>query len=68
MSKTNRNVKDRCLYGFIKEDLIIKHKEDWFGINKSSTRIEMPTKSSNHISLKQTSKLNVCSICHIYRG
>ena len=26
---------DRCLYGFTKEDLLIKHKEDCYGINKT---------------------------------
>ena len=34
---------DRCLNGFTKEDLLIKHKEDCYGINKNSNRIEMPT-------------------------
>ena len=43
---------DRCLYGFIREDLLIKHKEDCLGINNTSTRIEMPTEGRNHIKLK----------------
>ena len=37
---------DRCLYGFTKEDLLIKHKEDCYGINKNSTRIYMPPEGS----------------------
>ena len=37
---------DRCLYGFTKEDLLIKHKEDCYGINKNSTRIDMPREGS----------------------
>ena len=37
---------DRCLYGFTKEDLLIKHKEDCYGINKNSTRIDMPPEGS----------------------
>ena len=37
---------DRCLYGFAKEDLLIKHKEDCYGINKNSTRIDMPPEGS----------------------
>ena len=37
---------DRCLYGFTKEDLLIKHKEDCCGINKNSTKIEMPPEGS----------------------
>ena len=36
----------RCLYGFTKEDLLIKHKEDCYGINKNSTRIDMPPEGS----------------------
>ena len=43
---------DRCLNGFTKEDLLIKHKEDCYGINKTSTRIEMPTKGRSHITFK----------------
>ena len=43
---------DRCLYGFTREDLLIKHKEDCEGINKSSTRIEMPSKGRDHIKFK----------------
>ena len=42
----------RCLYGFTKEDLLIQHKEDCEGINKSSTRIDMPTEGKNHIVFK----------------
>ena len=42
---------DRCLYGFTKEDLLTKHKEDCYGINTNSTRIHMPTKGS-HIKFK----------------
>ena len=42
---------DRCLYGFTKEDLLIKHKEDCYGINTSSTRIDMPAEGS-HIKFK----------------
>ena len=38
--KTKTYFCDRCLYGFTKEDLLIKHKEDCYGINKNSTRIE----------------------------
>ena len=37
---------DRCLYGFTKKDLLIKHKEDCYGINKNSTRIDMPPEGS----------------------
>ena len=37
---------DRCLYGFTKEDLLTKHKEDCYGINKNSTRIDMPPEGS----------------------
>ena len=37
---------DRCLYDFSKEDLLIKHKEDCYGINKNSTRIDMPAEGS----------------------
>ena len=37
---------DRCLYGFAKEDLLIKHKEDCCGINTNSTRIDMPPEGS----------------------
>ena len=37
---------DRCLYGFTKEGLLIKHKEDCYGINKNSTRIDMPPEGS----------------------
>ena len=44
---------DRCLYGFTKEDLLIKHKEDCYGINTSSTRIDMPAEGS-HIKFKTT--------------
>ena len=40
--KTKTYFCDRCLYGFTKEDLLIKHKEDCYGINKNSTRIDMP--------------------------
>ena len=43
---------DRCLGGFTKENLLIKHKEDCYGINKNSTRIEMPTKGRSHITFK----------------
>ena len=43
---------DRCLYGFTKEDLLIKHKEDCEGINKNSTRINMPPEGRNHITFK----------------
>ena len=43
---------DRCLYGFTKEDLLIQHKEDCEGINKNSTRIEMPTEGNNYITFK----------------
>ena len=43
---------DRCLYGFTKEDLLIQHKEDCFGINKNSTKINMPTEGKNHITFK----------------
>ena len=43
---------DRCLYGFTKEDLLIKHKEDCYGINKNSTRIQMPTEGKSHIKSK----------------
>ena len=43
---------DRCLYGFTREDLLIKHKEDCEGINKSSTRIEMQSKGRDHIKFK----------------
>ena len=41
-----------CLYGFSKEDLLIKHKEDCEGLNKSSTRIEMLSKGKDHIKFK----------------
>ena len=37
---------DRCLCGFAKEDLLIKHKEDCYGINTNSTRIDMPPEGS----------------------
>ena len=43
---------DRCLYGFTKEDLLINHKEDCEGINKSPMRIEMPEKDKNFIEFK----------------
>ena len=43
---------DRCLYGFTKEDLLIKHKEDCEGINKNSTRIDIPPEGRNHITFK----------------
>ena len=42
---------DRCLYGFAKEDLLIKHTEDCYGINTNSTRIDMPAEGS-HIKFK----------------
>ena len=35
----------------IKEDLLIKHKEDYYGVNTNSTRIDMPTEGS-HIRFK----------------
>ena len=44
---------DRCLYGFTHEDQLIKHKDDWFGSSKSSTRIDMPTDGKNRIIFKQ---------------
>ena len=44
--KTKTYFCDRCLYGFTKEDLLIKHKEDCYGINKNSTRIDMPPEGS----------------------
>ena len=44
--KTKTYFCDRCLYGFTKEDLLIKHKEDCYGINKNSTRIDMPPDGS----------------------
>ena len=37
---------DRCLCGFTRKDLLIKHKEDCYGINKNSTRIDMPPEGS----------------------
>lgn len=37
---------------FLKEDLLIKHNEDCYGINKNSTRREMPTDGESHISFK----------------
>ena len=43
---------DRCLYGFKREDLLINHKEDCYGINKNSTRIEMPTEGKSHSTFK----------------
>ena len=45
---------DRCLHGFTREELLIKHKEDCYKIkkNKNSTRIEMPTKGRSHITFK----------------
>ena len=45
---------DCCLhvYGFTREDLLIKHKEDCYGINKNATRIEMPTEGKSHITFK----------------
>ena len=43
---------DRCLYGFTKEDLLIKYKEDCEGINKNSTRIDLPPEGRNHITFK----------------
>ena len=43
---------DRCLYGFTREDLLIKHKEDCLGINKTPTRIQTPTEGRNHIKFK----------------
>ena len=42
---------DRCLYGFTREDLLIKHKEDCCGSNKNPTRIDMPPEGS-YISFK----------------
>ena len=42
---------DRCLYGFTKEDLLTKHKEDCYGINKNTTQIDMPDEGS-HIKFK----------------
>ena len=47
---------DRCLYGFTREDLLIKHKEDCEGINKSPMRIEMPLKGKNFIEFKNHQK------------
>ena len=43
---------DHCLHRFTKEDLLIKHKEDCYGLNQTSTRIEMPTKGRSHITFK----------------
>ena len=43
---------ERCIYGFSKEDLLIKHKEDCEGLNKSLTRIDMPSKGKDHIKFK----------------
>ena len=43
---------ERCLYGFSREDLLINHKEDCEGINKSSMRIEMPSKGRGRIKFK----------------
>ena len=37
---------DRCLYGFTREDLLDRHTEDCYGINKNSTRIDMPPEGS----------------------
>ena len=44
--KTKTYFCDRCLYGFTKEDLLVKHKEDCYGINKNSTRIDMSLEGS----------------------
>ena len=37
---------ERCLCGFSRKDLLEKHKEDCYGINKNSTRIDMPPEGS----------------------
>ena len=37
---------DRCLYGFTRKDLLDRHTEDCYGINKNSTRIDMPPEGS----------------------
>ena len=50
--KTKTYFCDRCLYGFTKEDLLIKHKEDCCGINTNSTRIDMPPEGSKTIKTK----------------
>ena len=57
---------NRCLHGFKKEDLLIKHEEDYYGINTNSTIIEMPMKGTSHITLK-TPNPNARSICHLCR-
>ena len=49
--KTKTYFCDICLYGYTKEDLLLKHKEDCYGINTNSTRIDMPTEGS-HIKFK----------------
>ena len=33
---------DRCLYGFSREDLLINHKDECYGINDRATKIQMP--------------------------
>ena len=43
---------ERCLHGFSREDLLINHKEDCEGINKSPMRIEMPSKGRDNIKFK----------------
>ena len=45
--KTKTYFCDRCLYGFTKEDLLTKHKEDCYGINTGSTRIDMPAEGTH---------------------
>jgi hypothetical protein len=43
---------ERCLHGFSKEILLINHKNYCEGINKSSTRIDMPIEGKNHIKFE----------------
>ena len=54
-----------CLHGFTKEDLLIKHKEDCYGINKNSTRIEKPHKRQKSHYIQKPPKTNARSICHL---
>ena len=38
---------DRCLYGFSREDLLINHKDECYGINDRATKVQMPAPGEN---------------------
>ena len=40
--KGKTNFCDCCLYGFSREDLLINHKDECYGINDRATKIQMP--------------------------